>query len=136
MKKVFLLIGVLGLITSCSLNDDEGQQFRFEAVPVQNATLPDTLIYGEQYQIPVSYVPPANCYYFDGFNYQRQDSTRYVAVINRVFENESCDTNTQEVEQILNFEVLYTYKYVFKFYQGDDANGDPIYLTKIVPVKE
>ena len=135
MKKVFLLLGVLGLITSCSL-DDDAEQYSFEAVGVDNATLPDTLIYGQRYQFPISYTPPTSCYQFYGFDFQRQDSTRYVTVINRVVENDTCQENTTQVEQDLDFEVLYRYKYVFKFYQGNDTNDEPIYLTKTIPVKD
>jgi len=135
MKKVFLLLGVLGLVTSCSLDDDT-EQYSFEAVAVDDATLPDTLVFGQVYHFPVSYTPPTNCYEFYGFDYKREDSTRYVAVINRVVENETCQENTVQVQQELDFEVLYRHKYVFKFYQGVDANEEPVYLTKTVPVKD
>ncbi|MEH6408174.1 MAG: hypothetical protein V7767_12915 [Leeuwenhoekiella sp.] len=138
MKKVFLFMGLLGLITSCSVDDDNRQQFRYEVVPVEDVTLPDSLVLGQTYEIPVSFVKPTACYYFEGFDYQRQDSTRYVAVVNRVLDDTACadtDVTTDPTEEILDFEVLYTYDYVFKFYQGNDSNDEPIYLTKVVPVK-
>ena len=135
MKKVFLLIGMLGLLASCSL-DDEGQEFRYEIEPVTNVEFPDSLVLGQNYQIPVRYLRPSTCHSFFDFDYARQDSTRIVTVINQVFENDSCEDLTDtEVEQILDFEVLYNYTYVFKFYQGQDTNDEPIYLTKNVPVK-
>lgn len=137
MKKVFLCMALLGVLSSCSLDDDgEGINYHFEVVPVENVTLPDTLVLGERYQLPIMYSRPTSCYAFDGFDYEREDSTRYVYVVNRVFDQSGCEPLDNNVtEAILNFDVLYDYTYIFNFYQGQDEDDEPIYLTKTVPVK-
>jgi len=49
---------------------------------------------------------------------------------------ESNDFETIDIEQELTFKVhaLQESPYLFRFWQGDDDNGDPIYLTIEVPV--
>ncbi|WP_236638692.1 hypothetical protein [Leeuwenhoekiella aestuarii] len=135
MKKVFLLIGLLGLVVSCSL-DDNNTNVNYEFVPVVDYELPDTLVYGQRYQFPVSYVSPSSCNQFYGFDYDIEDSTRFVYVVNKVFENETCtETPTDTVETLLNFEVVYKYDYIFKFFNGVDENDEATYLTDTIPVK-
>ena len=135
MKKFFLVLGLLGMVTACSLNDDDGANLRLERLAVDSVDIPDTLVYGEQYSFPVSYTQPSDCYGFYGFNYGGQDSTRIIEVINSVSTTMTCDSTAVVDTRDLDFEVRYENTYVFKFYQGVDASGDPIYLTKNVPVK-
>lgn len=134
MKKVFLFLGIAALLASCSVDDDT-IDFRFEAMPVAEVEFPDSLVIGDRYQIPVKYVSPSTCHYFEGYDYTRQDSTRFVYVVNRVLERNDCETTTDTVETNLNLEVLYNYTYVFKFFKGYDENDEPEYLTVEVPVK-
>ncbi len=134
MKKVFLFLVIAVMVASCSIDDDT-VDFRFEAAPVAGVTFPDSLVLGERYQIPVRYVPPSTCHYFEGYDYTRQDSLRYVYVVNRVIEQDNCETATDTIEANLNLEVLYDYTYVFKFFKGYDANDEAEYLTVEVPVK-
>ena len=104
MKKVFLLIGLLGLITSCSL-DDEGQVVSYEALPIADYELPESFIYGERYQLPVSFVLPTTCHEFYNFEAARADSTRFVYAISQVLESDMCtDTPNDTVSTFLNFD--------------------------------
>ncbi len=135
MKKVFLVLGLLGLITSCSLNDDNGTNQQLVFVAIDSVQLPDTLVFGQQYELPISYTQPGNCYNFYDFQYEATDSTRYIGVINTVNTSIACDSTPRVDTRKLNLDVRYDNTYVFKFYQGDDANGDAKYLTKNVPVK-
>ncbi len=136
MKKVFLLIGLLGLITSCSL-DDEGQVVSYQALPIADYELPESFVYGERYQLPVSFVLPTTCHEFYNFEAAREDSTRFVYAISQVLESDMCtDTPNDTVSTFLNFDVIYRYTYVFKMYKGDDENGEPIYETQEVPVEQ
>jgi hypothetical protein len=139
MKKVFLILGIVALVTSCSLNDDDGQNVNFEYAKITNVKLPDTLILGNAYSFPVT-SEVSDCSTFYNFDVRPvqpnpQDSLRYVGVLNRVLEDANCGTATDTITKDLNFEVLYDHSYTFKFWQGVDADDEPIYLTKTVPVK-
>lgn len=135
MKKVFLLLGLLALVVSCSL-DDEGQNVSYKFVPVADFELPDSLVLGQRYQFPIKYVSPSDCNAFYGFEYDRIDSTRFVYIVNQVLENTDCEVTTDTITASLNFEVLYNYTYVFKFFSGFDSNDEPTFKTQEVPVKQ
>ncbi len=139
MKKVFLILGLAALVTSCSLNDDDGQKVDIKFANITNVELPDTLIIGNRYSFPIT-SEVSDCSTFYGFqvnpsNPSSQDSIRYVGALNTVQEAANCGTATDTVSNNLNFEVLYDYSYTFNFLTGFDASDKPIYLTKIVPVK-
>ncbi|MGB3775377.1 MAG: hypothetical protein WA951_08985 [Leeuwenhoekiella sp.] len=135
MKKVFLVLMLMGVILSCSINDDEGQDVNFEFVSITNADLPDTLIFGNRYTFPItSEVSDCSTYY--GLRVDPQDSIRFVAAVNTVREGVDCSGTTDTIVNNLDFEVIYNYTYVFKFLTGVNANGENTYITKNIPVRE
>ncbi|WP_340201198.1 hypothetical protein [Ascidiimonas sp. W6] len=135
MKKIFALCLLIATITSCSL--DDGANFHFEAIPVTGATLPESFELNESYNIKVSYLRPNDCYFFEGFDYLRTgENERSVTLVTSVFDRTTCNEINQEVEVSFDFVVLNTGIYTFRFWRGNDANGDPDYLVIEVPVIE
>ncbi len=135
MKKVFLILGLLGLVTSCSLDDDRAE-LNYEVQPVVDFELPDTLVWGQRYNFKVRYISPTSCNYFFDFDYAQRDSTRFVYIIDAVYEEEMCtDTPTDTTTVYLPFETRYNYDYIFKFYTGEDENGEDTFITDTIPVK-
>ncbi|NNE76231.1 MAG: hypothetical protein HKN31_04080, partial [Pricia sp.] len=59
-----------------------------------------------------------------------------VSAIGVLLEQDVCNEVNEEVEDSFQFEVLYTEPYLFRFYTGDDANGDPEFLEIEVPVSD
>ena len=134
MKKLIALSLALFLFASCSL-DDDSPNYSFEILPIESVDIPDEFTLGEVYPITVSYFRPSTCHAFKEFYYLRENNERTVATINYVFENGNCDTLTNElVEATFNFIVTSNGSYIFKFWQGEDANGEDQYLIKEVPV--
>ena len=137
MKKVFLILGLLAVVTSCSLDDDGKRILDYNLQPIVDYEIPDTLIYGNRYNFKIRYISPSTCNTFIDFDYRYQDSTRFVYVIDARFEDEVCtETPTDTVTKILNFETLNLYDYIFKFYTGDDEDGNPTFITDTIPVKQ
>ncbi|WGK65757.1 hypothetical protein [Croceiramulus getboli] len=136
MKKFFVLVGLIIFCSSCSV-DDDGLRFRYELSPIVDVEIPDTFEFGFVYDIPITYLRESSCHGFEGFENIRRDSTRTVAVVSTVIEDDTCEPLLDDLRTVsFPFEVLFSQTYVFNFYQGDDENGEPIYLTKMVPVKE
>jgi len=134
MKKLVALSLALFLFASCSI-DDDSQNYSFEILPVESVDIPDSFTLGETYPITVSYFKPSTCHSFKEFYYLRENNERTVAAINYVFENNSCETLTDElVEATFNFIVTSNGSYIFKFWQGEDASGEDQYLIIEVPV--
>ncbi|MFY0712066.1 hypothetical protein J1D01_00180 [Seonamhaeicola sp. NFXS20] len=136
MKRVIALCLTLLFFASCSV-DDDGANYSFEILPVESVDMPTEFVLGETYPITISYFRPSTCYAFRDFYYLKELNERTVAPINYVFEDDNCETLTDElVEVTLNFIVTSNGSYIFKFWQGDDDNGESQFLTIEVPVVE
>ncbi|MDO7137187.1 MULTISPECIES: hypothetical protein [Algibacter] len=135
MKKLLVICLTL-ILASCSV-DDDGLDYSFEILPVESVDIPEEFTLGETYPITVSYLRPSNCHSFREFYYNKNNNERTVAPINYVFENNDCETLENElVENTFNFIVTSNGSYIFKFWQGEDADGENQYLTIEVPVVE
>ena len=131
-----LVICLTLILASCSVNDDS-PNYSFEILPVESVDIPDSFILGETYPITVSYYKPSNCHTFREFYYVKNNNERTVAPINYVFDKASCETLENElVEEAFNFVVTGNGSYVFKFWQGQDDDGEDQYLIIEVPVSE
>jgi hypothetical protein len=83
---------------------------------------------GQTYQIKMKYKRPSNCHYYEGFLYQKDLNKRTIAIETSVAENNNCVGLTDTlVEVSFNFYVTSNGSYIFRFYKGDDADGNRIY---------
>ena len=134
MKKILILSFILILISSCSVDDDR-DNFNLEILPIESIDIPDSFTIGETYPITVSYLRPSSCHLFREFYYDKENNIRTVAVIDYKFLRSDCEDLEEElVEATFNFHVTSNGSYIFKFWQGEDDNGDNQYLTIEVPV--
>ncbi len=114
---------------------DDTPDYSFEVLPIESVVIPDEFTLGETYPITVAYFRPTNCHAFKEFYYLRENNERTVAPINYVLNNDNCETIEDDlVEATFNFLVTSNGSYIFKFWQGEDDNGDDQYLTIEVPV--
>jgi len=132
MKKIFFVFFILLLSVSCS--DDDNTNYHYELLPVEDAIVPDEFIHGQVYFITVKYIRPDDCYVYNDVLYEYDFDARNIAVISTVIENENCEVLDSEEELTIRVQALQTSPYIFRFWQGDDENGDPIYLEIVVPV--
>ncbi len=134
MKKLFALLALF-LVLSCDVSDDESN-FHFEFLPVESVEVPEFFTLNEVHEITATIARPNDCYLFYGFSVEQgpEELDRTVAVVTTVFDDQVCAevTNTQEVS--FNFIALYEGTYTFNFWQGEDENGDDVFLTVEVPV--
>jgi hypothetical protein len=135
-KRVLLV--VLCFITfpfvSCDLNND-GIKFHFIPLQIVDADLPESFSLNEQYEIGVTYLRPNNCTTFEGFDIHETGVTiREVVAIGAEIEEQECMELTEEVQTTFKFVVLYSDSYLFKFWSGENADGEQEYLEIEVPV--
>ncbi|RKE98887.1 hypothetical protein [Ichthyenterobacterium magnum] len=137
MKNIsFLCLFIIALLSSCS-TEVTGPNFYYEILPVETVTIPEEFAYGETYEISLSYLRPSGCHVFNDFYYLSEENQRTVAIVNTVYTDEVCETFTnEEVEVSFNFQVNNMSPYVFKFWQGEDENGNDLYYIVEVPVTE
>ena len=135
MKKLLALSLALILCGSCSIDNDNNSNYSFEILPVESVDMPDEFVLGETYPITVTYFKPSSCHAFKEFYYVKNLNERTVAPIVYVFENNNCETLENVLEEAtFNFIVTSNGSYIFKFWQGEDTNGNDQYLTIEVPV--
>ncbi len=131
--KVLLILAFLGM-NSCN-DDDNGSNVAFKKLQILEVELPDSFNQGELYEIQVSYVRPDGCTYFQGFDvYPKDTSVREVVAVGVTYSDQLCTQEVTEVTDSFLFRVVYDQPYTFRFYKGEDTNGDPEYLEVEVPV--
>ncbi len=134
-KYFLILIVALTVFVSCSDDDDNYHDYHLEYVGVTNAELPDEFIYGQTYRIDVTIELPNSCYfYYNQYEYFYEGTSRLIYPIAHVDDGIACTPNITETTFSIPVQVLQEEPYIFKFYKGEDADGQDTFLTIEVPV--
>ena len=133
MKRIFFVLFTIVIFISCS--NDEGSTYHYELLPVADAIVPEKFEFGKIYNIEVKYIQPDNCYIYSEVLYEYDDNDRNIAVISTVLDDKVCGATEFENQMSFKVHALQENTYKFKFWQGDDDEGNPIYLIKEVPVE-
>ncbi|MFD2100251.1 hypothetical protein [Flagellimonas iocasae] len=134
MPLVFLV--AVFSFSSCELDDDT-PNFYFTSLAVVDVDMPESFELNETYDIDVTYVRNDGCTYFEGFDVIKTAQTeREVLVVgSRLTDNDiTCTQAVEEVIATMQFKVIFTGEYHFKFYAGRDENDAAVYLEYDVPV--
>ena len=135
MKKLIALISIFVLAISCT-HEPDGPRVHLELVPVETVVLPTTFTANTVNEIEVTYSKPSSCHGFEGFYYTKDASTRTIAVINYVIEEQGCLPLLNQLQtQVLKFKPTTAGTYLLKFWKGKDANGVNIYEEFSVDVQ-
>jgi hypothetical protein len=137
---IMFIVFVAGLIVvACSVDNAPQVNFHLEYLPTDSVSVPAFMQRGQTYPVTLYYHRPNNCYYLNGFYYEKNANSRIVAVENMVLDSDNCqpiDSFTADVATF-NFEVPsepYD-SYIFKFYKGEEHDVDT-YIEVEVPVTE
>ena len=136
MKRLYVWIGLF-LLLGLSACEIENDSIKYHFVPLQitSVDMPDTFTLNETYEINVTFIRPSNCTFFEGFDVRQEDTTvRNVVAIGSEIDDQQCTQVIEEVTESFDFLVIYNQNYLFRFWTGEDANGDPIYLEIPVPI--
>lgn len=121
-------------VSSCS-DDDNYHEYHLEYTSVIDAELPDEFVYGRTYRINVTIELPNSCYfYYNQYDYFYEGTSRLIYPIVHVDDGISCTPNIRETTFSIPVTALQNEPYIFKFYQGEDVDGQDIFLTIEVPV--
>lgn len=132
MKKTIVLFFVVILLLSCS---EDSTNYYYELLPIENAIVPDEFEYGRVYIITVTYFQPTSCNLYSDILYEYDYNARNVAVISTVVDEDDCEPLIENLrEYSFRVHAIQVEDYLFRFWQGEDDNGDPIYLEITVPI--
>ena len=140
MIKKFLVCLIAVMVFSCSIDDDSPTSYQ-ELLPVESVEMPEQFVLNTAYEINLTYLRPTNCHSFNGIYYLKHNNERTVAIVNTVYQsNGSCEAYeaafVPELEASFNFLPTEIGSYVFKFWKGQDENGQDEYLSMEIPVVE
>lgn len=133
MKKLLILVILLSAFSSCSIEDDS-EDFYYEVMPIESVDLPENFVLGETHSIGVTYRRTSTCHVFFNFANTIDGNERTIAVVNRVLVEPTCDQDDTEVTINFNFTVSSNEPYVFRFFQGENEEGEDQYYMVEVPV--
>ena len=137
MKRFIPLFLVAFLILGCSDDDNNynDHDFYLEYVSVLSADVPDEFIFGYTYRLNLTIELPNRCYYYyNQYDYFYEVTSRLISPIGHVAEGVPCTPNITETTFSILVQALQSEPYIFKFYQGVDADGEDMFLTIEVPV--
>jgi nitrate/TMAO reductase-like tetraheme cytochrome c subunit len=131
-KKITVLCLLTVFVSSC-LNDNE-HNLTHELLPIDEAIVPASFIFGQKDTIAIKYTLKNSCYHFDNLYYEYQDTARVVAVSAFVSLEDACAEIISQKEYKFAVNVTQQEDYVFKFWKGTDSNGENIFEEIIVSV--
>lgn len=133
MKKFIILFLSVIFITACSTNDDM-PNYHFESVGITEVDAPAEFIYGNTYEITLTYELPNECHNLYDIDYIYQDTSRIVTAITIVNDDATCIEEPTTQQQTINVHVGQLETYTFKFWQGQNEQGEDQYLIIDIPV--
>lgn len=135
MKKLLLFLPLF-VLASCSSEEVDPEDFDLTLVPIEEVDMADTFIHGERYIIKVTYSKPTHCHTYSTTNYENNDNEYTFAVVNSYNPEDNNCVEEEDLTDITSFtfDADRNDFYIFKFWQGEDENKNPIYLTKEIPV--
>ena len=142
MKKLFLVLAVAIMAVACSMDGDERNDFVLAFILVERVEMPDYVVPGNTYPVNMYFRRPTDCYYVQPEPYYSIfGDTRTVAVQALVIEDSDCQpveaTRPDDVKTF-NFQCPLTtaQSFTFKFYKGNDAQGNQQFIEVVVPVQQ
>lgn len=134
MKKIILLL-VATTFLSCSLDDNNKDNYQYDVLAVKSYVLPDTLTLGKTYKIELKYQKPTICYMFQGIYYAKELNKRVIGIQTAVNLNQECSPTLPPLSEV-SFDFIPTEKgsYIFKFYKGKDDKEEAVFEEVEIPV--
>ncbi|BCY27888.1 lipoprotein [Flavobacterium okayamense] len=134
MKKIFFLLSLLLVLTSCNLDDEPKNEYVL--LPVEDVVMPTEFNINEVNPILIKYRRPTTCHLYNGLYYNAEDYTRTVAIsFVKLNENNCLDASEEgPYEVYLNFKPTEITTYHFKFWLGVNSDGQDEFLEYDVEV--
>ena len=134
IKKILVTFLVAIALVSCSLGDDNDNNLELRTLPVRDYVLPTEFEYGLSYTLKVEYDLPDGCHTFYDLYYKQEEASRIVAITAIADTKVDCAEIIVAKEHEFVVNVAQSRDYTFRFWKGEDSNGNDIFEDVIVPV--
>ncbi len=135
MKKIYVLL-IAFITLSCSVDDGNKTHVSYESLPIEGVIIPEEFQLNKKHKITLNYLMPTDCHGFSNIYFEKNGATITTAIIavKHITEENTCDTINIEYEASFDLLASQTEKYLFKFWQGKDDEGEDTYMEMEVPV--
>jgi len=121
MKKIVSALILCLLFAACA---PEGDEYSLEVLPIAKVEMQTVFAKDSITEIPVKYLRPSNCYFYEDFYYERNEFTRVVAIYNSKLNKDNCQALVNDtIEVPLRFKPTQLGTYTFKFWKGTNVDG-------------
>lgn len=134
MRKFLLALSLVFLFSGCSVDDEPIPQLVSELVPIVSTTLPDEFEAGKSYDLLFTYSLPSSCHKYKAITVEDLDGAMGIGVIAYYDANQDCDEVARTAETGVSFVAGEEEFYIFKFWQGQNEQGENQFLTVEIPV--
>lgn len=135
MKKYALLFLTLFLFLGCDDDDDDEHAYHLEYTAAIAADGPDEFILGRTHKINITIELLNSCHFFyNQYDYFYEGTSRIIYPIVHIDDDVACTPNIREVTFSIPVQALQSETYTFLIYQGEDAEGQDMFLTMKIPV--
>lgn len=121
MKKLISALVLCFILASC---EPEGEGYTIEILPVAKVEMQTAFRKDSVTQIPVKYLRPSNCHFYEDFYYDKVGFSRIVAIYNSRLDRDNCQSIENDTITVpLKFKPTELGTYTFKFWRGTTAAG-------------
>jgi len=135
MKQLLFALLFSTLFIACNQNDD-GPNYHFEVLKIDEATIPSSFELNQTYDITVKYTLPNGCHHFHSLYFQHENTSRIVAINSYVEEDVPCTEAQITKEYTFQLRASQSEDYKFKLWKGLDNDDEDIFEEIIVPVTD
>ncbi|MFN7045683.1 MAG: hypothetical protein ACK4M1_10855 [Flavobacterium sp.] len=133
MKKFFLILSVLFVLSSCNLDDEPKSEYVL--MPVESVEMPASgFNINEVNYIKIRYRRPTTCHLFDNFYVDKDGYTSTIAIRAVKLNENNCEDASEEGP----YEIEFAFKpttletYTLKFWTGTNDQGENQYIIEEV----
>jgi len=127
MKKIFFLMLIGFSLISCELNDSN-DGYSIVVLPVAKVEMQNAFAVDSITNIPVKYLRPSNCHFFEDFYYEKNNFTRTIGIYCSKLNKDNCQSFENDTIAVpLKFQPTELGTYQFRFWKGVDAQGQDVF---------
>ena len=134
MRRIFFALSLVFFFTGCSVDDEPTPKLVYELVPIISTNLPEEFTSGETYDLRFTYSLPSSCHNYKGSTVEELDGGIGIGVIAYYNANKDCNEMTRTVDTGIQFVAGKEEFYIFKFWQGQNEQGENQFFTVQIPV--
>ncbi len=132
--KWILALMITGLFVTSCLDDEPALNVDYEYAPIDSITIDEIRPAREVTEIRTYFTRNSECETFFDYDYQISGNERTVSIVISDLQVEDCLNISEASSHILQFRPETGGTYTFRFWAGNDANNEPIFIVQEIEI--